>query len=119
MLFGVLDIGSNSAQLQVFETRPGAPPLPTHAVKEPTLLGAGRLTRQFLPDEPPSRDQLRALRRHVNATLREAADRLLWEGVPERAIGTSKTFKQLARLSGAPAQRKGPFVRPYVTARDL
>src|SRR5256885_14271605 len=39
MLLGVLDIGSNSAQLQVFETRPGAPPLPTHAVKEPTLLG--------------------------------------------------------------------------------
>jgi exopolyphosphatase/pppGpp-phosphohydrolase len=38
MLLGVLDIGSNSAQLQVFEARPGAPPLPTHAVKEPTLL---------------------------------------------------------------------------------
>src|SRR5689334_12612007 len=39
MLLGVLDIGSNSAQLQVFEARSGAPPLPTHAVKEPTLLG--------------------------------------------------------------------------------
>lgn len=38
MLLGVLDIGSNSAQLQVFEVRPGAP-LPTHAVKQPTLLG--------------------------------------------------------------------------------
>ena len=197
MLLGVLDIGSNSAQLQVFEARPGAPPLPTHAVKEPTLLGesfdpdgaiepagvdrvveavnramgaarrlgvqqlyvfttsavrdaanrdlildrveaeagvrpqylsgedearliylavhqwygwsagrllildigggsmeivlgrdaepelamslplgAGRLTRLFLPDDPPSRDQLTALRRHVNATLREVADRL-------------------------------------------
>jgi exopolyphosphatase/guanosine-5'-triphosphate,3'-diphosphate pyrophosphatase len=25
--------------LQVFEVRPGAPPLPSHAVKEPTLLG--------------------------------------------------------------------------------
>src|SRR5438552_19092837 len=39
MLLGVLDIGSNSAQLQVFEARPGAPRLQTHAVKEPTLLG--------------------------------------------------------------------------------
>ena len=57
--------------------------------------------------------------RCVNGTLREVADRLLWEGVPERAVGTSKTFKQLARLSGAPAQRKGPFVRRSVTARDL
>ena len=55
----------------------------------------------------------------MNATLREVADRLLWEGVPERAIGTSKTFKQLARLSGAPSQRKGPFVRRSVTAGDL
>ena len=52
-------------------------------------------------------------------TLREVADRLLWEGVPERAIGTSKTFKQLARLSGAPSQRKGPFVRRSVAAKDL
>jgi exopolyphosphatase / guanosine-5'-triphosphate,3'-diphosphate pyrophosphatase len=39
MLLGVLDIGSNSAQLQVVEARPGVPPLPTHAVKEPILLG--------------------------------------------------------------------------------
>ena len=40
-------------------------------------------------------------------------------GVPERAVGTSKTFKQLARLCGAPAQRKGPFVPRSVTTRDL
>jgi exopolyphosphatase/guanosine-5'-triphosphate,3'-diphosphate pyrophosphatase len=39
MRFGVLDIGSNSAQLQVVDVRPGAPPLPARAVKEPTLLG--------------------------------------------------------------------------------
>lgn len=55
----------------------------------------------------------------MNATLREVADRLLWEGVTERAIGTSKTFKQLARLGGAPAQRKGPFVPRSVTTQDL
>ena len=29
--------------MQVFEARPGAPPLPTHAVKEPTLLYWRRL----------------------------------------------------------------------------
>src|SRR5207248_10345242 len=82
-------------------------------------LGAARLTRAFLPDDPPARDQLAALRVHVKATLREAAERLLWEGVPDRVIGTSKTFKQLARMSGSPAQRKGPFVRRSVTADDL
>src|SRR5206468_9899839 len=108
----ILDIGGGSMEIVL-----GRDAEPELAVSLP--LGAGRLTRLFLPDDPPGRDQLAALRRHVNATLREVADRLLWEGVPERAIGTSKTFKQLARLSGAPAQRKGPFVRRYVTARDL
>jgi exopolyphosphatase / guanosine-5'-triphosphate,3'-diphosphate pyrophosphatase len=39
-------------------------------------LGAGRLARVFLPDDPPGREQLAALRRYVNATLREVADRL-------------------------------------------
>jgi len=34
----VLDIGSNSAQLQVVDVSAGAPPLPAHAVKEPPLL---------------------------------------------------------------------------------
>lgn len=56
MLLGVLDIGSNSAQLQVFEARPGAPPLATHAVKEPTLLG-----ESFDPDgavEPAGVDRV-------------------------------------------------------------
>jgi len=240
MLLGVLDIGSNAAQLQVFEVRPGAPPSPTHAVKEPTLLGeafnpdgaidtagverviravnramraarrlgvdrlfvfttsavrdaanrelildrveaaagirpqfltgvdegrltyfavhqwygwsagrqlvldigggsmeivfggdsepelsmslplgAGRLTRAFLPDDPPAREQLAALRGHVRATLREAADQLLWEGAPDQVVGTSRTFEQLARLSGSPAQREGPFVRRSVTVQDL
>jgi exopolyphosphatase/guanosine-5'-triphosphate,3'-diphosphate pyrophosphatase len=39
MRLGVLDIGSNSAQLQVVEVKPGAPPLPAHAVKASTRLG--------------------------------------------------------------------------------
>jgi exopolyphosphatase/guanosine-5'-triphosphate,3'-diphosphate pyrophosphatase len=229
---GVLDIGSNSAQLQIVDAYPGAPPLPTHAVKEPTLLGesygadgaidragvervtdavdramrlaerfaverlyafatsavrdannavdvldaierssgvrpqflsgedearltylavhswygwssgrllvldigggsmeivlgrdatpdlavslpfgAGRLTRAFLHDDPPTSGQCKELRRHIRDTLREVSDRVRWEGFPRRAIATSKTFKQLARLAGAPPQRKGPFVQ--------
>jgi exopolyphosphatase/guanosine-5'-triphosphate,3'-diphosphate pyrophosphatase len=108
----ILDIGGGSMEIVL-----GRDAEPELAMSLP--LGAGRLTRLFLPDDPPSRDQLAALRRHVNGTPREVADRLLWEGVPERAVGTSKTFKQLARLCGAPAQRKGPFVPRAVTARDL
>ena len=108
----ILDIGGGSMEIVL-----GRDAEPELAMSLP--LGAGRLTRLFLPGDPPGRDQLAALRRHVNTTLREVADRLLWEGVPERAIGTSKTFKQLARLGGAPAQRMGPFVPRSVTTRDL
>ncbi|MFI5611980.1 hypothetical protein [Amycolatopsis sp. NPDC051903] len=235
MRLGVLDIGSNSAQLQVVDVSAGAPPLPAHAVKEPTLLaeellldgalsetgveraaeavgravdaavrmgvdelypfvtaairdaanrdevidrieaesgirpqflsgedearltylaarrwygwsagrlllidigggsmelvlgrdvepelalslplGAGRLTREFLTADPPTGKQVKAVRRYVRDTLSEVLDRLRWEGRPRRVVATSKTFKQLARLTGAAPQRKGPFV-----AREL
>jgi exopolyphosphatase / guanosine-5'-triphosphate,3'-diphosphate pyrophosphatase len=38
MRLGVLDVGSNAAQLQVVDASAGAPPLPIHAVKVPTRL---------------------------------------------------------------------------------
>jgi len=39
MRLGVLDVGSNSAQLQVVDGSAGGPPLPMYAVKEHTALG--------------------------------------------------------------------------------
>ena len=86
----VADIGGGSMEIVL-----GRDAYPELAVSLP--LGAGRLTREFLPDDPPCRSQLATLRRHVNATLREVAD----------------------RLAGAPAQRKGPFVRRALAARSL
>jgi exopolyphosphatase/guanosine-5'-triphosphate,3'-diphosphate pyrophosphatase len=82
-------------------------------------LGAGRLTRKHLHGDPPSKAEVKEARHHIRDTLREVADRLRWEGDPGRVVGTSKTFKQLARLAGAPPQRKGPFVRRTLTAADL
>jgi exopolyphosphatase/guanosine-5'-triphosphate,3'-diphosphate pyrophosphatase len=108
----VLDIGGGSMEIVL-----GRDAEPDVAVSLP--LGAGRLTREFLPDDPPSDRQVKAVRRHVRDTLREVADRLRWEGPPGRAIATSKTFKQLARLAGAPPQRKGPFVRRTLATDDL
>src|SRR5439155_19825506 len=84
----ILDIGGGSMEIVL-----GRDAEPELALALP--LGAGRLTRQFLPDDPPSRDQLTALRRHVSATLREVGDRPVWGGVAEGAIGTSKAVKPL------------------------
>jgi exopolyphosphatase/guanosine-5'-triphosphate,3'-diphosphate pyrophosphatase len=108
----VLDIGGGSMEIVL-----GRDAEPDVAVSLP--LGAGRLTREFLPDDPPSHRQVKAVRQHVRDTLREVSDRLRWEGPPSRAIATSKTFKQLARLTGAPPQRKGPFVRRTLATDDL
>jgi exopolyphosphatase/guanosine-5'-triphosphate,3'-diphosphate pyrophosphatase len=108
----VLDIGGGSTEIVL-----GSGPTPGLAISLP--LGAGRLTRAFLPDDPPTGKQVRRLRRHVRDQLGEVADRLRWEGEPTRAIATSKTFKQLARLAGAAPQRQGPFVRRTLTGQDL
>lgn len=74
MLLGVLDIGSNSAQLQVFEACPGAPPLPTRG-KEPTLLG-----ESFDPDgaiEPAGVDRVvEAVNRAMSAARRLGVQQL-------------------------------------------
>jgi exopolyphosphatase/guanosine-5'-triphosphate,3'-diphosphate pyrophosphatase len=82
-------------------------------------LGAGRLTRTFLPDDPPTASQVKQLRQHIRDTVREVTDRVRWEGQPARVVATSKTFKQLARLTGSPPQRKGPFVTRRVRVNDL
>ena len=108
----VLDIGGGSMEIVL-----GRDAEPQLAISLP--LGAGRLTREMLPEDPPSRAQLKAMRRHIRDTLKAIADRVRWEGDPRRVVATSKTFKQLARLSGGAPQRKGPFVRRGLTRRDV
>lgn len=108
----VLDVGGGSLEIAL-----GRDVQPEVALSLP--LGAGRLTRAFLPDDPPDQTQVKRLRRHVRDTLSEASDRLRWEGCPALAVATSKTFKQLARLAGAPRQRKGPFARRTLAVQDL
>src|SRR3954453_5393872 len=47
---GVLDIGSNSGQLQIVDLRHEAPPLPAYAVKQPVRLG-GELDGNGAPSQ--------------------------------------------------------------------
>lgn len=108
----VIDIGGGSMEIIL-----GRDAEPDVAVSLP--LGAGRLTRTFLPGDRPTGGELKRMRGHVRDTLREVSDRLRWEGRPGRAVATSKTFKQLARLAGAPPQRKGPFVRRTLAVEDV
>ncbi|TYK53202.1 Ppx/GppA phosphatase family protein [Actinomadura decatromicini] len=87
--------------------------------QEPALalslpLGAGRLTRAHLPGDPPSRKHVRRLRRQVYERLAETSAQVrpgLEGDRPVRAVATSKTFTQLARLTGAPRRKAGPYAR--------
>jgi exopolyphosphatase / guanosine-5'-triphosphate,3'-diphosphate pyrophosphatase len=103
-----IDIGGGSMELAF-----GRDAVPELAVSPP--LGAARVSAEFLQPDPPSRAQIKALRRHVREQVRDVVNRVRWEGTPRRVVATSKTFKQLAHLSGAPSGRKGPFVRRTVT----
>jgi len=106
----VLDIGGGS-----LEIASGLDELPDVAVSLP--LGAGRLTRDRLPGDPPSPDDVRAARRHVRAEVARVVRQVQRSGPPALAVGTSKTFRSLARLCGAAPSSDGPQVR-RVLRRD-
>jgi exopolyphosphatase/guanosine-5'-triphosphate,3'-diphosphate pyrophosphatase len=108
----MVDIGGGCLEVAFGRDR-----LPESAMSLP--LGAGRLTREFLADgDPPSPRAVRRLRRHVREQFAEVAARTSWES-PRTSVAASKTFQQLARLTGAPPLRLGPFVPRELCASAL
>jgi exopolyphosphatase/guanosine-5'-triphosphate,3'-diphosphate pyrophosphatase len=81
-------------------------------------LGAGRLTRERLSGDPPSRAQLSSLRSHLREQFAQTAHRLRGRH-PYTPVATSRTFHQLARLCGAAPARSGPFALRVLRREDL
>jgi exopolyphosphatase / guanosine-5'-triphosphate,3'-diphosphate pyrophosphatase len=100
----LLDIGGGS-----LEIASGQDEDPSVAVSLP--LGANRLNRDWLSGDPPDRDEVRRLRKHVRAEIASAAGAVRSAGTPDHAVATSKTFRQLARIAGAAPSSEGPYVR--------
>ncbi len=107
-----LDIGGGSLELST-----GLDEAPDVALSLP--LGAGRLTREWLPDDPPGRRRVSMLRDWLDTEMAEAAKQILQAGPPDLAVGTSKTFRSLARLTGAAPSAAGPRVKRVLTANGL
>ena len=107
-----LDIGGGS-----FEMAIGHDGLPSAAVSTP--LGAGRLTRSFLTRHPVLPGEVKAMRKHVRRTLEPAVETILAQGEPDLVVGTSKTFRSLARICGAAPSGAGQFVRRTMHLQDL
>ncbi|HEY9439432.1 MAG TPA: Ppx/GppA family phosphatase, partial [Streptomyces sp.] len=79
----------------------------------------GRLTAGWLPADPPDPAQVRALRRHVRAGIARTVGEFTRLGSPDHVVGTSKTFKQLARLTGAARNSEGLYVQRTLTRKAL
>ncbi|MDQ1744197.1 MAG: exopolyphosphatase / guanosine-5-triphosphate,3-diphosphate pyrophosphatase [Pseudonocardiales bacterium] len=107
-----LDIGGGSLELAV-----GTDEVPEVALSVP--LGAGRLTREWLDGDPPSKRSIEELRRHVADQLAKPARQLLATGTPDRVVASSKTFRTLARLAGAAPSNAGPRVRRSLQINGL
>ncbi|SDP37504.1 Ppx/GppA phosphatase family protein [Actinacidiphila guanduensis] len=100
----VLDIGGGSLEIGY-----GMDEYPAAAVSLP--LGAGRLTAGRLPGDPPAAEDVRALRKHVRAEIGRCVAEFTRLGRPDHAVGTSKTFRQLARIAGAARSADGLYVQ--------
>ncbi|HEV7452528.1 MAG TPA: Ppx/GppA phosphatase family protein [Pseudonocardiaceae bacterium] len=108
----MLDIGGGS-----LEIASGIDEKPDVAVSLP--LGAGRLTRTWLRHDPPRRRELAHLREHIVEQLEGPAEELRKAGIPDRVVGTSKTFRSLARLTGAAPSSAGLRARRTLTDAGL
>jgi exopolyphosphatase / guanosine-5'-triphosphate,3'-diphosphate pyrophosphatase len=108
----VLDIGGGS-----LEVASGVDEEPGVAISMP--LGAGRLTRDWLVGDPPAAEEVRQLRKHVRAEIAATAGAVMRDGRPDHAVATSKTFRQLARITGAAPSSDGPYVRRFLRHADV
>ncbi|TPG14823.1 Ppx/GppA phosphatase family protein [Pedococcus bigeumensis] len=98
----VVDIGGGSLELAA-----GMDEDPDAAISLP--LGAGRLTRDLLPGDPPAADVVREARRAIRLRMAAAMRPLAKAGTADRAVGTSKTMRSLARVTGAAPSSDGPY----------
>ncbi len=108
----VVDIGGGSLELAAGEDE-----APSVALSLP--LGAGRLTRGRFHSDPPGEQEVRELRTRVRVDVAEVVSPLARVGRPLHAVGTSKTFRQLARIAGAAPSSEGPYVRRELRRSDL
>jgi exopolyphosphatase/guanosine-5'-triphosphate,3'-diphosphate pyrophosphatase len=108
----VLDIGGGS-----LEIASGVDEEPDAAISLP--LGAGRLTHDRFTADPPPAEEVRRLRKHVRAEIARTVGDVMRYGRPDHAVATSKTFKQLARITGAAPSAEGQHVRRVLRHADV
>lgn len=108
----VLDIGGGSLEIAI-----GMDEEPDAAISVP--LGAGRVTTDLLPGDPPTAEVIKAARRTIRTQLAAGLRPILRAQEPDSVVATSKTFRSLARLAGAAPSGAGPLVERVLTRDGL
>jgi exopolyphosphatase/guanosine-5'-triphosphate,3'-diphosphate pyrophosphatase len=108
----VLDIGGGS-----FEIAVGTGEQPDVAISLP--LGAGRLTRDFNLSDPPTSKEVKELQKYVRQEIANVVSEVSKPGLADHVVGTSKTFRSLARIAGAAPSSEGPRERRFLWDTDL
>jgi exopolyphosphatase / guanosine-5'-triphosphate,3'-diphosphate pyrophosphatase len=106
----LLDIGGGSLEMAM-----GIDEQPDLAVSLP--LGAGRMARTI--QDPPKQSEIKKVREWLAGQLAPTAKKFRKLGRPDRVVATSKTFRSLARLTGAAPSSAGPRVRRTLTDTGL
>ena len=99
----MIDIGGGSLELAI-----GMDEDPDVAIS--LQLGAGRITRDWLPGDPPKAEDIRAARKYVRAEIAAHSRPIIKHADATRIVGTSKTMRSLARICGAPSSKEGDYV---------
>ena len=108
----VFDIGGGSLEIAA-----GGDEGPDVAWSLP--LGAARLAARHFKDGTPGEKAMKALRKDIRAEIARDAGHLLRAGRPDQAAATSKTFRSLARICGAPSSQEGPLVERWLPREEL
>jgi exopolyphosphatase/guanosine-5'-triphosphate,3'-diphosphate pyrophosphatase len=108
----LFDIGGGS-----LEIAHGGDEVPDVARSVP--LGAGRSTIEYLPDDPPTDEQVARLRTHARSVLEDALEEI--GGIPEsdHVVGSSKTIRSLAKLAGSTEEGVGAEERSILKLSQL
>src|SRR5690606_8955394 len=107
----LLDIGGGS-----FEFAAGGDEVPEVAKSVP--LGAGRMTVQFMPQDPPGEGAVDQLRAHAREVLAPVAATLNALPSPDHLVGSSKAIRSLANLAGREVSGLG-FDRTVMSRSSL
>src|SRR3954447_3590762 len=107
----LIDIGGGSLGLGI-----GLDEVPDRVASFP--LGASRLTRDWLTNDPPSADDVRALDTQVRQVIAQGIRPFALDTTIDRAVGTSKTLRSLARIAGVEPYSDGPYVRRVLSYDD-